>query len=410
MSNTLAVAAVTATLRHLLEESLAGPEPGPVGSAVVTTLRPDQIVRPGGGGNALGINVFLYEVTPNHAWDLTDLPTRDADGGLVRTPLCALDLHYLISFQGGGDAGLESQRLLARAKLALAVTPVLTRPTVAAMIDKFRGDPDLGFLAESDLGRQPELVKLAPTVLSLEELSRLWGILGTPYLLSVTYRATVVLLQPQLVPKPVLPVRRPVVAAVAGPPMRLSGIEGEPVGTGSTVVLVGVHLLPGSAATSLRVQIGPVEVAPAAGSTTDRVRVVIGANVPAGVHTVRTVARQGAGSPPGERVTARSNAVALIVRPQVAVSAVDAATVRLGLTPPAQPGQEVRVTADRLDGGAPPVLEFTVPDAPGPRDELTLDRARVPDGRWRIQVRVDGVDSLPVATGETYLGPELVLP
>lgn len=414
MSNALAVAAVTATLRTLLEESLGGDQPGSVGQAVVTTLRPDEIVRQGGPEAPKGINVFLYQVAPNHAWNLTDLPTRDAAGRLVHTPLAAIDLHYLISCYGA-DAALESHRLLARALLALAVTPVLTRDVIAAMVQRFSNDPDLGLMTRADLGQQPELVKLAPTVLSLEEMSRLWGVLGTPYILSVTYVATVVLLQPRLVPRLVLPVRRPVIGVAPMRPMRLTqmktGSVGEPVVTGTRLTLVGTHLLGGGEAGQYIVQVGPVQLAPLPDSTDERVNVQISEEVPAGVHSIQTIQRRGEGTPAGPRVTRRSDALPVVVRPVVAVRDVSASTIRLTLTPPVRPGQDATVTIDRLDAAAPPprVLEFPVPVGDTPLTEVELERAGIPGGRWRVQVRVDGVDSLPALTGETYLGPELVL-
>ena len=125
MSNTLAIAAVTSTMRHVLHEALGGAQPGPVGGADVTTYRPAQLSDADTVGNAAsGLNVYLYQVTPNHAWNLTDLPTRHGDGSLARRPVAALDLHYLVTAYGDEEA-LEPQRLLARAALALASTPVL---------------------------------------------------------------------------------------------------------------------------------------------------------------------------------------------------------------------------------------------------------------------------------------------
>src|SRR6478735_8051816 len=175
MSNTLAIAAVTSTMRHVLHEALGGAQPGPVGGADVTTSRPAQLSDADTVGNdASGLNVYLYQVTPNHAWNLSDLPTRHGDGSFARRPLAALDLHYLVTAYGDEEA-LEPQRLLARGALALATTPVFTRDTIAAAIAKYGVDAT-GFLADSDLGEQTELVKVSPTPLSLEEVSKLWGV------------------------------------------------------------------------------------------------------------------------------------------------------------------------------------------------------------------------------------------
>jgi hypothetical protein len=410
MSNALAVAAVTATLRHLLEQSLGGDQPGPVGGAVVTTLPPEDLARRGQVDGIRGINVFLYQVTPNHAWNLTDLPTRDSEGRLTRTPVAALDLHYLISFHGA-DATLEPQRLLARAILALTVTPMLTKAKLASMVERFSADTDLGFLTATDLRWQPELVKLAPTTLTLEEMSRLWSVLGTPYMLSVTYAATVALIQPRLTPRPVLPVRHPVVAVGSAAPPRLGRLAPDvagPVEAGTRLVLDGARLLGGGNGVTTHVRVGPARLQPEPGSTDGRVTVLLGEDVSTGVHAVQVVQQSTAG-PGGARVLGRSDTLPVVVRPRITV-AVDDETVRLTLAPPVHPGQDAVVTLERLDEGAPHLLEFPVPASTAMQDSVALRRADVPDGRWRVQIRVDGVSSLPTRSGDTYLGPEVVLP
>ena len=78
--------------------------------------------------------------------------------------------------------------------MVAAVNPVLTRDIVSAAMAHYADDVATMFLAQADLADQVELVKLAPAPLSLEDLSRLWSVLGTPYLLSLTYTATVVLI------------------------------------------------------------------------------------------------------------------------------------------------------------------------------------------------------------------------
>lgn len=196
MSNGLAIAAVTSTLRYVLERALQHPHPGPVGGARVTTLRPGQLtdtsVVPGPS-----INVFLYRITPNHAWNLADLPTGRTNGSLEHWRVAALDLHYLITCHGQ-DESLDAQRLLGRTVTALAVTPVLTRDVVVDAMDTYATEAETTFLADADLADQVELVKVSPAPMSLEEMSKLWSVLQTPYLLSLTYTATVVLIEAEV--------------------------------------------------------------------------------------------------------------------------------------------------------------------------------------------------------------------
>lgn len=414
MSNALAVAAVTSTLRYVLEQALGGSQPGPVGGARVTTLHPADVPASDAAGGEIhkGINVFLYQVTPNHAGNLTDLPTRRQDGSLAHRPMAALDLHYLFTFHGD-DAELDAQRLLGRTVLALAVTPVLTRDVVALALADYAGEVGTAFLSDSDLADQIELVKLAPATVSLEELGRLWSAFGTGYRLGLTYTATVVVLEADIAARTALPVRqrlvsvapvdRPRVDSAAAPP-------GTAITAGTTLEVRGSGLLgPG-----LSVQIGPVELPPDDGARADHLSVTLTGAVPAGVHALQAVHRTpaGPGGAPPARVTARSNAVPILVRPTVAVGPVAADTVTLAVAPPLQARQRAAVTLSRLDG-VPAALAFTL-QAPAPGQPaagtVELDRHEIPDGTWLVRLTVDGAESLPVLDGETYTAPALVLP
>jgi len=91
MSNFLAIATVTATLGQVLQPAVGAGVPG----ATVTTLRPDGA---GAGPRPTGVNIYLYQVTPNAAYRNADLPTRTSEGDLMQRPQAALDLHYPVSY------------------------------------------------------------------------------------------------------------------------------------------------------------------------------------------------------------------------------------------------------------------------------------------------------------------------
>lgn len=183
MSNYLAIATVTITLRDLLQEASSLAVPG----AAVTTQRPEFINN--GGQEKAGINLYLYQVSPNPFWINSDLPTRNANGNLVQRPLTALDLDYLLSFHGS-ELTMEPQRLLGNVMTNLHTQPFLS---LTAMQNAIK---DNSYLTQSDLFNQPERVRFAPLNLSLEELSKLWSVFfQIPYTLSIAYRASVVLLE-----------------------------------------------------------------------------------------------------------------------------------------------------------------------------------------------------------------------
>ncbi len=419
MSNSLAIAAVTSSIRYVLDRSLQQPHLGPVGGALVTTLRPDELTTSDLAGTA-GINVYCYLATPNHAWNLTDLPTRRSDGSAVQRPLAALDLHYLITCYGADEA-LEPQRLLGRAVAALSSTSVLGRDVVTAAVDLYQAETETSFLADSDLAGEVELVKLAPVPLSLEEMSKLWGVLDTAYQLSLTYLATVVLVSADVTPTVSLPVRtrsisvRPTgaafVAEVATDPPEQS------VTSGAAVVLRGRGLAAPPGVDTL-VRLGPALLAPTEGATGAEVRVVLSGDVPAGVQSAQVVHRTPAGpadSPPA-RTLASSNAVPVVVRPTVSVDAVTATEVTLGVDPPIQPRQRITVLLRRLSApvdGEPNDVTLTLsPVAAGDPavPAITVSREGVPAGDWLVRLQVDGVESLPEASGETFDQPSMTLP
>ncbi|HET7228751.1 MAG TPA: DUF4255 domain-containing protein, partial [Longimicrobium sp.] len=206
MSNHLAVATVTAALRQVVADAIHDVVQG----ALVTH------VRPGGAPAqtpAVGVNVFLYGVTPNASLRNSDLPTRRADGGAAARPAAALDLHYLLSFYGD-DKALETQRLLGSVVRGLHARPALSR----ALLREVVANTDV--LAGSDLADAVETVRFSPVNLSLEELSKLWSVLfQTQYALSVAYTGTAVLIEGDEMVRPTLPVagRNIYVGVLGGP-------------------------------------------------------------------------------------------------------------------------------------------------------------------------------------------------
>ncbi len=213
MSNYLAIATVTATLRDLVLRAMHN-VPNRSGEVRVRTGRPEN---PGTG--FVGANLYLYRVTPNAAMRNDDQPTRATDGRLIRRPRLALDLSYLITFYGD-DEQQEPQRLLGATATMLHTNPVLTRDLIRSTIAA--AGPS-SYLASSDLAQQPELVKFSPQTLTLEELSKLWTVFfQVTHALSAAYDCAVVLLDADVPIQPALPVRAaaPGLAPVPAPTLK----------------------------------------------------------------------------------------------------------------------------------------------------------------------------------------------
>ncbi|MEU9578123.1 DUF4255 domain-containing protein [Streptomyces chilikensis] len=199
MSNALAIAHVTRALALLLE-SHVGPE---FGEAVRVEPRKPPAEPP----DQPTLNVFLYQVTPNTSMRHHDLPTRAPDGTLLRRPAAALDLHYLISAYGE-ETRLVGQRLIGAVVRTLHEIPVLPGDVVEQAGEE-------AYLAGSDLAEAAQRVRFSPTVMDVDETSKLWGMLHqTPYALSVVYQASLVLIDGRGTPVPAKPVERPSVRAL----------------------------------------------------------------------------------------------------------------------------------------------------------------------------------------------------
>src|SRR5688500_17083120 len=109
MSNTLAIGAVTATLRNLLDGAIA--QEG--GGLHVTTLAPEKAHTFGQNDGDGRINLFLYHTQINPAWRNRDLPRQVKANETVFPPL-ALDLFYIVTAyeKTDGDSSVLAHRLL----------------------------------------------------------------------------------------------------------------------------------------------------------------------------------------------------------------------------------------------------------------------------------------------------------
>src|ERR1700712_208569 len=97
MSNSHAIAAVTSTLRSILQTgALAQPD---LADATVT-IQPLDKARGANTNNQL--NLFLYMVVRNAAWVSADMP-RQVHPGEGAFPPLPLNLYYLVTAFGAND-------------------------------------------------------------------------------------------------------------------------------------------------------------------------------------------------------------------------------------------------------------------------------------------------------------------
>ena len=192
MSNSLAIAAVTATLRDVLKlarQALPG-DPDPLADLEVVCKPPDKARPNNDGVNTL--NLFLYETVPDGALRNMEIPPLRA--GETGSPPLPLRLHYLLTAFGRNNDELLAHRMLGRAMSLLHDRAVLMPADIQAA------------LPGADLHRQIERVRVTAQPLSIEEMSKLWTTFQVNYRLSAGYEASVVLIDSARTSRTPLPV------------------------------------------------------------------------------------------------------------------------------------------------------------------------------------------------------------
>jgi hypothetical protein len=395
-----------------------------VPGADVTTVRPDGS---GNGTPDIGVNLYLFQVTPNAAWRNNDLPTRGSNGEVVQRPRVALDLHYLLTFYGDENQ-LEPQRVLGSVVRTLHARPILTRQVIHDAINANT------FLAGSNLADEVELVRFTPIALSLEELSKLWSVFfQIPYTLSVAYQGTVVLIESEDTPRTVLPVRQ---RNLYVKPFRQPVIEevgsqegpNQPIVVGSTLLVRGMQLRGDD--TQLRIagiDVTPQEVSDTQISLPLASPPLPGDSLRAGVQPVQVVHRLLLGTPPEPHRGFESNVAPFVLRPtitDVQVSNVQdtgngtrSADVTVTVDPKIGKRQRVILLLNEMADQSPAAYTFFAGPRDADSDSITIPISGVKAADYLVRLQVDGAESIlevdeePASpTFNQYIGPKVTIP
>ncbi|MDZ8221796.1 DUF4255 domain-containing protein [Nostoc sp. ChiVER01] len=205
MSNGLAIAAITAVFKNLLEDGLVqNAALSSMGNVLVTTLPPDQISI--GVDGQPQLNLFLYQVSENRN---ADMGKSDAKGGELRyqpthhqasaeegaiLPL-AINLHYVLTAYGNKD--FQTEILLGYVMQLMHQTPVLSNAMIRATLNHVATINRSGLLAQAiestsveALTEQLDQVRIAPNLFDTEQMSRLWSLLQGSYRPSIAYEVS----------------------------------------------------------------------------------------------------------------------------------------------------------------------------------------------------------------------------
>ena len=203
MSTGLAIAAVSAMLRDILNDWISSKSNLPSINTTVSTLAPDLIEDTSDNQ----VNLFLYRVTPNTGWCNTGLSSRDYQGNRTDNQPLAVDLHYLLTAYAKKDFYAEA--LLGVAMQCLHEIPVLSRDAIRQRQNnswKNDQDPLIQALANDTLANQAEQIKIVPQLLSPDEISKLWTATEMHYRPTAAYLASVVLIEREEAKSSPLPV------------------------------------------------------------------------------------------------------------------------------------------------------------------------------------------------------------
>jgi hypothetical protein len=396
MSNALAIAAVTATLRNLLTQ---GVTTDPDLADATVTMQPLDHARVN-TSTANQLNIFLYHVLPSGTWRNMDVPGRVRPGE-TGAPALGLNLYYLITAFGRDN---DVQRPFSHQLMGRAMSTLYDHPLLGA-------DEIKAALPNNDLWTQVERVRFTLQPFTVEEIAKLWTGFQTQYRLSIAYEAAVVLIESTRAISAPLPVlmRGPGDSGVVGQANLLSPFptltqlippnQRPTVNLGDILTLVGFKLSGDKVSvqfTSARLT-APILLAARPGATDTQLSVALPndpVNWPAGVYTVAAIVSS-KGQP--DRTT---NELPLGLAPQITskmpltVKRVKG-TVTLNITcsPEVRPEQRVAFLLGSRE----------IPSAPraAQTNKLSFVIAATAPGIYVVRLRVDGADSEVVNRGVT---------
>lgn len=402
MTNTLAIAAVTAMLKDILENRLANhPVAISIGDLLVTALPPDRITI--GSDERPQLNVFLYQVSQNRNADwvgrdqLAESKSNDLrESKAGKQTALALDLHYLITAYGAKD--FQAELLLGYAMQVLHDIPLITQEMVCTALKHAAAMTTFGALSQvlatmpiDNLAAQVGTIKLCPEFFSMEETSKLWSSLQTHYRPSAGYQASMVLLdrhseQTNSSESTLIPMLHPTIEQISSPTKIIHA--------GATVMVHGQRLQ--GTFTYLRLT-GRSSLLTPQTVEDKQITLLLPPDLPAGIQTLQVVHLNKSRSVGVEEI--QSNRVAFIIQPTIHAQIISIQPLQqdyqvnlaLTITPLINPSQQVVLLLNHLSNNLP-LIQLTVPSIDIPTKALTVP-LQIAAGHYWLQLQVDGARS-----------------
>lgn len=397
MSNSLAIASVTATLQAILQQGIVLES-----DLTDTTVTIQPLDKARGSNTNNQLNLFLYMVVRNAAFVTADMPRQVLPGESGHPPL-PLNLYYLVTAFGKDDDLSQpyGHEVLGRAMSILHDHAILLPSDISAATQTL--------LPASDLAQQLERLRITFHPLSIDELAKLWTGFSMQYRLSAAYEVAVTLISSTLPTRTPLPTLMrgpqdqgfnaqanlntplPTLSAIA-PPNRQPSAR-----LNDIVVLTGVNL----DGTNVQIEFdhelwtAPVLVTPQPGNTSTSISVQIPNQPsvwPAGFYTLALLVQR-----PGETFQRTTNSLSLTLAPTITVAPASAPSGAITYT--------VTVAPNVFPTQSPVLLlndnEFTTAAVTVQSGTLTFATTGLTAGTYWSRLRVDGVDSLLVDRTKT---------
>jgi Pvc16 N-terminal domain len=422
MSNALAIGAVTAIFKNILENTLARPIAASIlnqnnnSADKVTVLLPNM--TPLNGGNDFDrLNLFLYQTSLNTNWRNVGMPSHNSDGDLVNTPPLALDLHYLLTAYS--KQSFHAEVLLGFAMQLFHENPILPRDKIRSVLNTFAtgSDQTLRALATSELADQIEQIKITPQPMNIEEISKLWAAMQSQYQPTMAYHVSVVLIEQARSVKRALPVRQRQLVAVPQRSIVLTEVQPQIVTADSPLTVQGENLT----ADQTQVLISGTVVTPTLLNARE-FQVTVPTNLEAGIQTLQVKHLIDFGEPSGLRRGFESNVLPFVLRPRIvgsvtATGTVAAGNVQIALTLAPALGSTQKVVLLLNQQGGAMAFSAIAEKRTATVTQITIPVKTVQPGTYFVRVQVDGAESLleytlvnPVnPTGAQQVTPTVVI-
>jgi hypothetical protein len=419
MSNALALGAVTAVLKSLLDNRLASLSSILGGTPTVTVLAPDPEGGATGATTGDRLNLFLYQTNPNPSWRNMGLPSRNSSGDRISNPPLAVDLHYLLTAYTK-DA-FHAEILLGHAMQLLHETPVLGRDAIRSALRNLATSSEAAAraLATADLADQVEQIKLSPQPMSTEEVSKLWSAIQTQYRPTVVYQASVVLIESQKSTQAALPVRERRVHVIPFAQPTIATLKPQIATQGTQLTLEGRNFR----SDQVTVRFGTLTVVPDTLSD-QQVQVTVPANLPAGINTVQIEQQLDFQRPPEQAPDLHrgfaSNVMPFVLSPKIigitAPNGIQAGKVDIvvQVQPVIRKTQKVILFLNEQGGIA--AYSTPVPPRETEVDQITFTFNGVKAATYLARLQVDGANSALEAdadpnspTFNQYIRPAIAL-